>query len=158
MFICTINFYRNSYKYAASMLATWRVLLEPPDHLICNTLLSALLFTIFRSNTYVSVYQYHRVCLSSGRSWVRLFVFYVPSTARSFRYGTPIFCPLRRTGTWVNTPFLPGIEPRGIAWQSITLPLRHASSTLGSCRVIPKNIIKMAQSASLVGTQALGYT
>ena len=28
---------------------------------------------------------------------VCLFVFYVPSTARSFRDGTPIYCPLRRT-------------------------------------------------------------
>ena len=26
-----------------------------------------------------------------------LFVFYVPSTARSLRDGTPIYCPLRRT-------------------------------------------------------------
>ena len=26
-----------------------------------------------------------------------LFVFYVPSTARSFRDGTPIYCPLRKT-------------------------------------------------------------
>ena len=26
-----------------------------------------------------------------------LVVFYVPSTARSFRDGTPIYCPLRRT-------------------------------------------------------------
>ena len=26
-----------------------------------------------------------------------LFVFNVPSTARSFRDGTPIYCPLRRT-------------------------------------------------------------
>ena len=28
----------------------------------------------------------------------------------------------------VNTQFRPGIEPRTIAWQSITQPLRHASS------------------------------
>ena len=42
-----------------------------------------------------------------------LFVFYVPSTARSFRDGTPIYCPLRRTDvklgkytipTWNRTP------------------------------------------------------
>ena len=36
--------------------------------------------------------------------FVWLVVFYVPSTARSFRDGTPIYCPLRRT-------FPPGIEP-----------------------------------------------
>ena len=62
---------------------------------------------------------YNKVCL---------FVFYVPSTARSFRDGTPIYCPLRKTWSSVNTPFPPGIEPRTVAWQSITLPLRHASS------------------------------
>ena len=61
--------------------------------------------------------------------FVCLFVFYVPSTARSFRDGTPIYCPLRRTWSSVNTPFPPGIEPRSVAWQSITLPLRHASFT-----------------------------
>ena len=60
--------------------------------------------------------------------FVCLFVFYVPSTARSFRDGTPIYCPLRRMQSSVNTPFPLGIEPRAIAWQSISLPLRHASS------------------------------
>ena len=59
-----------------------------------------------------------------------LVVFNVPSTARSFRDGTPIYCPLRRTWSSINTPFRPGIEPRAVAWQSITLPLRYASSTL----------------------------
>ena len=61
------------------------------------------------------------------RDW--LVVFYVPSTARSFRDGTSIYCPLRRTWSSVFTAFPPGIEPRAVAWQSITLPLRHASST-----------------------------
>ena len=61
---------------------------------------------------------------------VCLFVFYIPSTGRSFRDGTPIYCPLQRTWVSVNTPFLPGIEPRAVVWQSITLPLRHASSTM----------------------------
>ena len=55
-------------------------------------------------------------------------MFNVPSTARSFRDGTPIYCPLRRTWSSINTPFRPGIEPRAVAWQSITLPLRYASS------------------------------
>ena len=58
-----------------------------------------------------------------------LVVFNVPSTARSFRDGTPIYCPLRKTWSSINTPFWPGNEPRAIAWQSITLPLRYASST-----------------------------
>ena len=56
---------------------------------------------------------------------VCLFVFNVPSTARSFRDGTPIYCPLRRTWSSVNTPSRPGIELRAVAWQSITLPLCH---------------------------------
>ena len=59
---------------------------------------------------------------------VCLFVFNVASTARSFRDSTPIYCPLRRTWSSVNTPFPPGIEPRAFAWQSITLLLCHASS------------------------------
>ena len=48
---------------------------------------------------------------------------------RSRGHLETIYCPLR---TWssVNTPFPQGIEPRAVAWQSITLPLRHASSTL----------------------------
>ena len=58
-----------------------------------------------------------------------LVVFNVPSTARSFRDGTPIYCPLRRTWSSINTPFRSGIKPRAVAWQSITLPLRYASST-----------------------------
>ena len=35
-----------------------------------------------------------------------LVVFYIPSTARSFRDSTPIF-----------TPFQPGFEPWAVAWQ-----------------------------------------
>ena len=58
-----------------------------------------------------------------------LVVFNVPSKARSFRDGTPIYCPLGRTWSSIDTPFQPGIEPRAVAWQSITLPLRYASST-----------------------------
>ena len=50
-----------------------------------------------------------------------LVLFNVPSTARSFRDSTPIYCPLQRT---INKPFRPGIEPQTVAWQSITLPLR----------------------------------
>ena len=53
--------------------------------------------------------------------FVCLFVFYVPSTARSFRDGTPIYCPLRRMCSSVNTLFPPGIEPCAVVWQSITL-------------------------------------
>ena len=53
-----------------------------------------------------------------------LVVFNVPSTARSFTDGAPIYCPLRRTWSSINTPFRPGIEPRAVTWQSITLPLR----------------------------------
>ena len=59
-----------------------------------------------------------------------LVVFIVPSTARSFRDGTPIYCPFRRTWSSINTPFRPGFEPRAVAWQSITLPLRYAGPTV----------------------------
>ena len=63
-------------------------------------------------------------------------VFYVPLTARSFRDGTPIYCPLGRTGSLVITPFPLGIEPRAVAWQSITLLLHHASSTICVCACV----------------------
>ena len=59
-----------------------------------------------------------------------LVVFYILSTARSFRDSAPIYSPLRRMWSSVLKPFPPGIEPRAVAWQSITLPLRHTSSTL----------------------------
>ena len=54
-----------------------------------------------------------------------LVVFNVPSTARSFRDGAPIYCPLLRTWSSVLTPSPPGIEPRVVAWQSIKEPLRQ---------------------------------
>ena len=57
-------------------------------------------------------------------------------------HGTSIYCPLGRTWSSVNTPFPPGIEPQAAAWQSITLPLRHPSST--------------KKTASLLGMQRLG--
>ena len=43
--------------------------------------------------------------------------------------GIPINCPLRRMWISFLTLIPSGIEPRAVAWQSITLPLRHASST-----------------------------
>ena len=55
-------------------------------------------------------------------------LFYVSSTWRLFRDGTPLYCPLRRTWSSVFIPFPPGIEPRAVAWQSITLPLRHTAA------------------------------
>ena len=58
-------------------------------------------------------------------TYLMLVVFNVPSTTRSFRDSTPIYCPLRRTWSLVFTPYPPGIEPRAVAWQSITQPLHH---------------------------------
>ena len=73
------------------------------------------------------VYFTHIVCC-----WLVgwLVVFNVPSTARSFRDGAPIYCPLRRTWSLVFTRIPLGIEPRPVAWQSITQQLRHAGSSL----------------------------
>ena len=53
-----------------------------------------------------------------------LIVFNVPSTATSFRDDTPIYCPLGRT--WSSMKHR---SDRAITWQSISLPLRYASST-----------------------------
>ena len=41
------------------------------------------------------------------------------STARSFRDGTPIYSPLRRMWSSINTSFRPGIEPRAVAWHHL---------------------------------------
>ena len=76
---------------------------------------------IIDMSCFYTIYLISFVCL--------LVVFNVPSTARSFRDGTPIYYPLRRTWSSINTPFWLGIEPLAVAWQSITLPLRYASST-----------------------------
>ena len=62
--------------------------------------------------------------------YVWLVVFYIPSTSRSFRDSNPIYCPLRMTYSPGFIPSPPGIEPRVDAWQSITQPLRHASSSV----------------------------
>ena len=58
-----------------------------------------------------------------------LVVFSVPSPARSWSFRDGGYCPLRRTWSSVYTPFPLRIEPRAVAWQSITQPLHHASST-----------------------------
>ena len=62
-----------------------------------------------------------------------LVVFIVSSTARSFRDRTPHLLSLAKDvklsfNTAPTPP--PGIEPRTVAWQSITLPPRHASSSI----------------------------
>ena len=86
----------------------------------CMTYFHCIMLISFWVVTYYVYLQCITICL---------FVFYIPSIARSFGDGIPIYCPLRRTWSSVNTPFPLGIEPGVIAWQSITLPLRHASST-----------------------------
>ena len=51
-----------------------------------------------------------------------LVVFYVPLTARSFRGGTPFTAPCEERGARV-------LHRSYRKWQSITLPLHHASSS-----------------------------
>ena len=79
---------------------------------------------------------------------VGLVVFNVPSTARSFRDGTPIFCPLRRTRSSINTPFRAGIEPLAVAWQSITLPLRYAAKNIKSDTLSLQDIQRFSEKHS----------
>ena len=83
-----------------------------------------LLLTMMRMNKLTTA----RVSVHMLRKMIWLVVFNVPSTARSFRDGTLIYCLLQRTWSSVFSPYPPGIEPWVIAWQSITQPLRHASS------------------------------
>ena len=82
--------------------------------------------------------NYSSRCLDWLVGW--LVVFNIPSTARSFRDGTPIYCPLRRMWSSINTPFRPGFEPRAVAWQSITLPLRYASSRMFGSRAVKQRL------------------
>ena len=69
-----------------------------------------------------------------------LVVFNVPSTPRSFRDGTPIYCPLRRTWSLINTPFRPGIEPRAVAWQYLQLPGLHAAK-IGITQIVAEKFL-----------------
>ena len=120
--------------FALSKLTwTWSVTAEVfglNNLFVASILLLAVKFDQVKKDDQQAIKVGHK---SKGRKemlslFVCLFVcFYVPSTARSFRDGTPIYCPLRRTWSSVNTPFPPGIEPRAVTWQSITLPLRHVS-------------------------------
>ena len=45
-----------------------------------------------------------------------LVMFNGPSTARSLRDGTPIYCPLQRMWSSVFTTLPPGIEPLAVVW------------------------------------------
>ena len=60
-----------------------------------------------------------------------LFVFYVPSPARSFRNGTPYTVPCKGREAQFLHRFYWESNPRAhaVAWQCITLSLHHASST-----------------------------
>ena len=62
--------------------------------------------------------------------------------------GAHIYSPLRRTWSSVFTPTSPGIEPRVVAWQSITQPLRHASSTNNISDINNDKTLNTSKSAS----------
>ena len=53
-----------------------------------------LIFTCSTSNKFETMIQYPTLTFDPRVCW--LFVFNVPSTARSFRDSNPIYCPLRR--------------------------------------------------------------
>ena len=122
----------------ALVTLNWNILVWFPStlclQLYCQCLFAPLLITML---------------LTNGRllnGW--LVVFYAPSTARSFRDGTPIYCPLRRTWSLLFTPFPPGSNP------GPSLPLRNASSTNGksspltSCVHVLINRVGLAQSVA----------
>ena len=119
------------------LLNSWAALANP-------TLMHCDVCTIFMTVFgMVRSITYHSICLC---------VFYDPSKAGSFRDGTNIYCPLRRTRNSVNTQFPPEIEPRVVAWQSITLPLRNASSThINQSRTIRITSWTIALSLGLLG-------
>ena len=96
----------------------------------------------------------------SGFDYIRFdIVSYVPSTSRSFRDCTPIYCPLGRAWSLMNKPFPLGIEPRVIAWQYITLPLCQVSSThtLKAVEIPLENGSWCNKEGSEEGRSASGY-
>ena len=66
-----------------------------------------------------------------------LVVFYVPSTARSFRDSTPIYCPLRKMWSSVNTPFPTRIENPGLSRGSL---LHYRCATQAPLHMCCENI------------------
>ena len=87
---------------------------------ICTTTMVFYTYIYASKHTQLSlrfVRNHHPLCL--------FVCVLVPSTARSFRDGTPIYCPLRRTRSSVNSPFPLGIEPG----PSRDSPLRYRCAT-----------------------------
>ena len=73
--------------------------------------------------------HWHFIFMKITKSWLVGWLCFTSYWQRGhLETAPPIYCPLRRTWSSVNTPYPPGIEPRAVAWLSITLPLRHASS------------------------------
>ena len=60
-------------------------------HTYIHTCMHACIHTTY---IHTCMHTYIHACM---HAYICLFEFNVPSTARSFRDGTPIYCPLRRT-------------------------------------------------------------
>ena len=80
-----------------------------------STILIFVTYNAYLMQIQTSCLHPHVVLFLFSVLFVCLLVFYIQSTAKSFRDGTPIYCPLRRTSTSVFTPFLPVIKPWTVA-------------------------------------------
>ena len=122
------NFY-NKLKTALPSIA---LLISKKIHHTTHGRRTYALMTMHHTGQYIDITLGHMLELNT----ICICVYMVGCVLRSIdsevikrRPPPPIHCPLRRTCSSAFTPFPPGIEPRAVAWQSITLPLRHASST-----------------------------
>ena len=86
--------------------------------------MNKLIYT-YRVETCTFKVRLHKILFKVG--WV--IVFYVPSTARSFRDCTPHLLYLAKNMKLGFYTVLTENRTRAIAWQSITLPMCHTSST-----------------------------
>ena len=92
------------YITAMGLPNHWKVQKLQLHICICCSLI--INFGMFNSNEYLFIIPHSTLILCFDCvGW--LVVFYVPSTSRSFRDGTPIYCPLWRTWSLVYTPFPP---------------------------------------------------
>ena len=86
-----IRNYRGFTGFGGTKISTQSEKDVTEDYQSCNmTLLRLTALIAFKSLAVLSK-------SGSGKFLLFLFVFYIPSTVRSFRNGTPVYCPLQRT-------------------------------------------------------------
>ena len=111
---------------------------------------------IIRIVFYIPRLSFQHVFLTFVWDWFKfeawfgwLVVFNVPSTARSFRDGTPIYCPLRMTWSSINS--LHRSDRESNPGPSHGSPLRYRWATRSSWTLILESITKTSRSYKMKG-------